>query len=31
MDTLGWVSYGQQKGSWDRSALGWEAAWDSGD
>jgi len=31
MDTLGWVSYGQKKGSWDRSALGWEAAWDSGD
>ena len=31
MDTLGWVSYGQKEGSWDRSALGWEAAWDSGD
>ena len=31
MDTLGWVSYGQEKGSWDRSALGWDAAWDSGD
>jgi hypothetical protein len=27
MDTLGWVSYGQQKGSWDRSALGWDDAW----
>ena len=31
MDTLGWVSYGQKAGSWDRSALGWDAAWDSGD
>ena len=31
MDTLGWVSYGQKEGSWDRSALGWDAAWDSGD
>ena len=28
MDTLG---YGQKEGSWDRSALGWDAAWDSGD
>ena len=31
MDTLGWVSYGRKAGSWDRSALGWDAAWDSGD
>jgi hypothetical protein len=30
MDTMGWASYGQ-KGSWDRSALGWDAAWNSGD
>ncbi|PPQ75410.1 hypothetical protein CVT26_015394 [Gymnopilus dilepis] len=29
MDTLGWVSYGQAEGEWDRSALGWDAAWDS--
>jgi hypothetical protein len=28
MDTLGWVSYGQKEGQWDRSALGWEAAWE---
>lgn len=27
METLGWVSHGQQEGSWDRSALGWEDAW----
>ena len=31
MDTLGWVSYGQKEGDWDRSALGWDAAWDLGD
>ena len=31
METLGWVSYGQKEGEWDRSALGWDAAWDSGD
>ena len=31
MDALGWVSHGQKEGSWDRSALGWDAAWDSGD
>ncbi|KDR77998.1 hypothetical protein GALMADRAFT_155027 [Galerina marginata CBS 339.88] len=30
MDTLGWVSYGR-KGEWDRSAHGWDAAWESGD
>ena len=29
METLGWVSYGQKAGEWDRSALGWDAAWDS--
>jgi len=29
MDTLGWVSYGQAEGNWDRSALGWEAAWET--
>ena len=31
METLGWVSYGQKDGGWDGSALGWDAAWDSGD
>lgn len=28
METLGWVSKGQKEGFWDRSGLGWEAAWD---
>ncbi|KAI0648046.1 hypothetical protein C8Q79DRAFT_905924 [Trametes meyenii] len=27
MDTLGWVTYGQPAGEWDRSALGWDDAW----
>ena len=31
MDNLGWVGHGQKEGEWDRSALGWDAAWDSGD
>jgi len=31
LETLGWVSYGQKAGGWDRTALGWDAAWDSGD
>ncbi|KIM42122.1 hypothetical protein M413DRAFT_409215 [Hebeloma cylindrosporum] len=31
MDNLGWLGRGQKEGEWDRSALGWEAAWDSGD
>ena len=31
MDTMRWVNYGQKEGSWDGSALGWDAAWDSGD
>ncbi|KAF9566491.1 hypothetical protein CPC08DRAFT_703825 [Agrocybe pediades] len=31
MDTLGWVADGQEEGQWDRSALGWEAAWENGD
>ncbi|KAF8882188.1 hypothetical protein CPB84DRAFT_1851350 [Gymnopilus junonius] len=30
MDTLGWVNYGQAESEWDRSALGWEAAWETG-
>ncbi|KAJ7046092.1 hypothetical protein C8F04DRAFT_987792 [Mycena alexandri] len=28
-DTLGWVAFGEKEGDWDRSALGWDAAWDS--
>lgn len=31
MDTLGWVSHGQKEGRWDRSALGWDAAWEGED
>jgi hypothetical protein len=31
MDSLGWLGRGQKGGEWDRSALGWDAAWDSGD
>ena len=31
MDTLGWLGRGQKEGEWDHSALGWDAAWDSGD
>jgi len=27
IDTLGWVDWGQPEGKWDRSALGWEDAW----
>ena len=29
MDTMGWVSHGQKEGSWDRSALGWDDAWNN--
>jgi len=31
MDTLGWVSHGQKISEWDRSALGWEDAWNNED
>ena len=31
MDTLGWVNYGQKEGNWDRSALGWDDAWNTPD
>ena len=31
MDTLGYSGRGQKEGEWDRSALGWDAAWESGD
>jgi len=31
MNALGWVSHGQKEGKWDRSALGWDKAWDGPD
>jgi len=31
METLGYSGRGQKEGEWDRSALGWDAAWESGD
>ena len=31
MNTLGWVSHGQPEGNWDRSALGWDEAWNTPD
>ncbi|KIJ41070.1 hypothetical protein M422DRAFT_780500 [Sphaerobolus stellatus SS14] len=31
MDTLGWVTHGQEVGHWDRSALGWDDAWKNED
>ncbi|KAH7891027.1 hypothetical protein F5I97DRAFT_1934109 [Phlebopus sp. FC_14] len=27
MNTLGWVTHGDEAGEWDRSGLGWEDAW----
>ncbi|KAJ7501933.1 hypothetical protein B0H11DRAFT_1855201, partial [Mycena galericulata] len=27
-DVLGWIAYGEKEGDWDRSALGWDAAWE---
>ncbi|KAJ7259148.1 hypothetical protein B0H12DRAFT_1109066 [Mycena haematopus] len=27
-ETMGWIAYGGKEGDWDRSALGWDAAWD---
>lgn len=29
--TLGWVAYGEKGREWDRSGLGWDAAWENGD
>ncbi|CAK5270641.1 unnamed protein product [Mycena citricolor] len=26
-ETLGWIVFGGKQGSWDRSSLGWDAAW----
>ena len=31
MDRLGWSGYGQQEANWDRSALGWDKAWETDD
>lgn len=30
MDVLGWVTYGEDAGDWDRSGLGWDDAWKDG-
>ncbi|KAJ7448352.1 hypothetical protein FB451DRAFT_764655 [Mycena latifolia] len=30
-EQLGWVVYGAKERSWDRSGLGWDAAWDGED
>ncbi|KAJ6627711.1 hypothetical protein B0H10DRAFT_1993785 [Mycena sp. CBHHK59/15] len=30
-EALGWVAHGGKPGNWDRSALGWDAAWDNED
>ncbi|KIK95073.1 hypothetical protein PAXRUDRAFT_141563 [Paxillus rubicundulus Ve08.2h10] len=31
MDTLGWVTHGDEPGRWDHSGLGWEDAWKNED
>jgi len=31
MDTLGWVTHGDEPGKWDYSGLGWEEAWKNED
>lgn len=31
LDTMGWVAHGQKPGAWDRSALGWDDAWNNED
>ncbi|OCB92234.1 hypothetical protein A7U60_g363 [Sanghuangporus baumii] len=31
MDMMGWITHGQKEGRWDRSALGWDEAWDGPD
>ncbi|KAJ7776301.1 hypothetical protein B0H16DRAFT_1506234 [Mycena metata] len=28
-DALGWVVYGEKEGSWDRTSLGWDEAWEN--
>lgn len=28
MDYMGWTKEGDKEGDWDRSALGWDGAWD---
>ncbi|KAF7346761.1 hypothetical protein MSAN_01814600 [Mycena sanguinolenta] len=27
-DMMGWIAYGEKEREWDRSALGWDAAWE---
>ncbi|KAJ7053565.1 hypothetical protein C8F01DRAFT_1260545 [Mycena amicta] len=29
-ERLGWVAFGGKEGEWDRSALGWDEAWEDG-
>jgi hypothetical protein len=31
LDVLGWADHGDKKGEWDRSALGWDGAWEGED
>lgn len=31
MDIMGWLTHGQEEGKWDRSALGWDEAWEGSD
>jgi hypothetical protein len=31
MDTLGWVTHGDNPGNWDSSGLGWDGAWKNSD
>ncbi|KAJ7171301.1 hypothetical protein C8R46DRAFT_948374, partial [Mycena filopes] len=28
-EALGWVAYGGEEGSWDRTSLGWDEAWET--
>jgi len=31
IQNMGWVDKGEAAGNWDRSALGWDAAWENGE
>lgn len=31
LNSMGWVNYGQEAKEWDRSALGWDEAWQTGE
>ncbi|EJD03460.1 uncharacterized protein FOMMEDRAFT_108695 [Fomitiporia mediterranea MF3/22] len=31
MNNMGWLTHGQEEGKWDRSALGWDDAWNTPD